>query len=132
MIPVNTFLLAFFVIIEKHKEFQKKGLYSFCMCLSLIGLLLMLLDVVLTNSVIYRYQADFMFALFIAAWAGILWMQEQYSGKDSHRVFQKILLTVVFLSVAVNALFWFTPFKFPMIKGNTQLYYDLYYGFNFW
>ncbi|MDE6743295.1 MAG: hypothetical protein K2J95_05395 [Lachnospiraceae bacterium] len=132
LISVNIFLLAFLVIIEKRKEFKKKGLYSFCVCLSLIGLLLMMLDVALTNAVIYRYQADFMFALFITAWVGILWMQEQYGGKDSHRVFQKILLTVVFLSVAVNALFWFTPFKFPMASGNTQLYYDIYYGFNFW
>lgn len=132
LIPVNLFILAALVIVEKRKEFKKKGLYSFCVCLSLIGLLLMLLDVVATNSVIYRYQADFMFALFINAWVGILWIQEQYGGTNSHKVFQKILLTVVFLSVAMNAVFWFTPFKFPMAKGNTQLYYDIYYGFNFW
>ncbi len=132
LIPVNLFLLASMVFLEKRKEFQKKGLYSFCVCLSLIGLLLVMLDVAFTNAVIYRYQADFTFAFFIAAWVGILWMQEHYSGKNSYKVFQKILLTVVFLSVAVNALFWFTPFKFPMAMANTQLYYDIYYGFNFW
>lgn len=133
LIPFNTFLLAAAVVVEKRKEFQKKGLYAFCVCLPLIGFLLMMLDVELTGSIAYRYLADFAFALFIAAWAGILWLQEQYDGKDSHRAFRKILVTLVLVSVALNSVFWFTTSdNFPMQSGNTQLYYDIYYGFNFW
>lgn len=133
LIPFNLFLPAAAVVVEKRKEFQKKGLYMFCIGLSLIGLLLMILNVELTSGIAYRYQADFSFALFITAWAGILWMWENYAGKGSHKSFQKILLAVVFLCVAMNAVFWFTPSEnFPMALGNTRLYYDIYYGFNFW
>ncbi len=132
LIPFNLFLLAGAVVVEKRKEFQKRGLYAFCMCLSLMGILLMILDVVLMGVIIHRYLADFSFALFATAWTGILWMQEHYAGTDSYRGFQKILLTVVFLSVAMNAIFWFTVTKFPMACGNTDLYYDILYGFNFW
>lgn len=133
LIPFNLFLLAAAVVVEKRKDFQKKGLWLFNLCLSLIGLFLMILNVELTSGIAYRYQADFSFALFIAAWTGILWMQENYAGKSSHKSFQNILVTVVFLSVALNAIFWFTPSEnFPMQLGNTRLYYDIYYGFNFW
>lgn len=133
LIPFNLYLLAAAVLVEKRKEFQKKGIYFFCLCLFWIGIFLMIFDVELTNVIAYRYQADFSFALLITAWVGILWMQEIYAGKDSYRAFQKILLIVVFLSVAMNAVFWFTPSEnFPMASGNTQLYYNIYYGFNFW
>ncbi len=133
LIPFNLYLLAAAVVLEKRKEFQKKGIYLFGLCLMLIGIFLMIYDVELTNVIAYRYQADFSFALFITAWVGILWLQENYVGKDSIKSFQKILLGVVFLSVVMNAVFWFTPsVNFPMASGNTQLYYDIYYGFNFW
>lgn len=137
LIPFNLFLLAAAVVVVKRRELQKRGIYAFCLCMSLLGILLMILNVVLTSVIAYRYQADFSFALFITAWVGILWMQESYAEKPSYRTFQKILLTVVFLCVAMNAIFWFTPSEnFPMESGNTKLYYDtyydIYYGFNFW
>lgn len=133
LIPFNLFLLAAAVVAKRRREIQKKGLYAFCLCLSLVGILLMILDVELTSGIAYRYQADFSFALFITAWVGILWMQEHYAGKDSYGAVQNILLTVVFISIAMNSVFWFTPSEnFPMILGNTGLYYDIYYGFNFW
>lgn len=133
LIFFNLYLLAAAVVVEKRKEFQKKGIYAFCVLLPLAGILLMILDVELTSVIAYRYLADFSFALFVAAWAGILWLQEKYGGEDSFRAFQKILLAVVFCSVAMNAILGFTPSEnFPMVWGNTGLYYDLYYGFNFW
>lgn len=133
LIPFNLFLLAAVVVVERRRDFQKKGLYAFCLCLSLVGILLMILDVELTSGIAYRYQADFSFALFITAWTGILWMQEFFAEKASYRSFQKILLAVVFLCMAMNAVFWFTPSEdFPMALGNTKLYYDIFYGFNFW
>ncbi|MDE6530512.1 MAG: hypothetical protein K2K96_07040, partial [Lachnospiraceae bacterium] len=85
LIPFNLFLLAAAVVVEKRRDFQKKGLYAFCLCLSLGGILLMFFDVELTSDIAYRYQADFSFALFITAWVGILWMQENYAGRDSYR-----------------------------------------------
>lgn len=134
LIPLNLFLLAAAVVFEKKKEFQKKGLYIFCFILTFISILILVLDVELTASIAYRYQADFAFALFIVAWIGILKLQETYEGKMSHEPFRKILILVVMLSVVMNAMFWFMPpsEKFSMQSGNTQLYYDIYYGFNFW
>ena len=127
LIPFNLFLLAAAVVVERRRDFQKKGLFAFCLCLSLVGILLMFLDVEMTSGIAYRYQADFSFALFITAWMGILWVQESYAGKQSYRAFQKILLASVFLSVAMNAVFWFTPSEdFPMALGNTRLYYDIF------
>lgn len=133
LIPFNLFLLAAAVVVERRRDIQKKGLYAFCLSLTLVSIFLMILDVELTSVIAYRYMADFSFALFITAWMGILWMQENYAGKDSYRAFQNILLTVVFISIAMNSVFWFTPSEnFSMILGNTGLYYDIYYGFNFW
>ncbi len=133
LIPFNLFLLAAAVVIERRRELRKKGLYIFCLCLSAVGILLMVLDVELTSDIAYRYQADFSFAVFITAWVGILWMQENYDGKASYEIFRRILLTTVVLSLAMNSIFWFTPTEdFPMVLGNTKLYYDIYYGFNFW
>lgn len=133
LISINFFLLAAIVVLEKRLDFQKRGLYSFCLCLPLVGIALMILDVELTSYIAYRYQADFSFAIFITAWTGILWLQENFAGKDTYRIFQKLLLAAVFLSVVLNSAYWFIPSgNFPMELGNTGLYYDIYYGFNFW
>lgn len=138
----NSFLLASVIIFAKRKEFCQKSLFAFAVMLLGSGIFLMILDVEMTACVIYRYQADFTFALFITAWMGILWLQEAYAGKAAHEVFRKILITAVFLSVALNAMLWFVPeytyiyepnyAAFSLIRGNTKLYYDIYYGFNFW
>lgn len=133
LIPFNLFLFAAALVVEKRREFQQKRIYTFCVILQMIGIILMILDVELTSDIAYRYLADFTFAFFIVAWTGILWLQEYYEGKACYRTFQKILLTVVFLAVAMNSVFWFTPSeKFSMASGNTRLYYDIFYGFNFW
>lgn len=137
----NSFLLAIIVIFAKRKEFCQKRLFAFSVMFFGLAVLLMILDVEMTGCVFYRYQADFMFALFITAWMGILWLQEAYAGKPSHDIFRRILIVSVFLSVIVNAMLWFVPdymyiyssyYAFSLARGNTQLYYDLYYGFNFW
>lgn len=142
LIFFNSFLLAVAVVFVKRKEFCQKRLFTFSMMLLGLGIFLMILDVEMTGCVIYRYQADFTFALFITAWMGILWMQEAYAGKPSHDIFHRILIVVVFLSVIMNAMLWFVPdytyiydpynYSFSLAKGNTRLYYDIYYGFNFW
>lgn len=134
LIFFNSFLLAIIVIFLKRREFCQKRLFAFAVMLLGSGIFLMILDVEMTAGVIYRYQADFTFALFMTAWMGILWLQETYSGKAANEVFRRILITVVFLSVALNAMLWFVPeyTAFPLDKGNTKLYYDIYYGFNFW
>lgn len=138
----NSFLFAIAVVIAKRKEFCKRKLFVFSMMLLTISLFLMILDVEITGCVIYRYQADFAFALFIMAWLGILWLQEFYKGKISHNAFRGILTASVFLSVVMNSMLWFLPdyiyswapfyYEFSLLKGNTKLYYDIYYGFNFW
>lgn len=138
----NSFLLAIAVVFAKRKEFCKKGLFAFSMILFGSGIFLMFLDVQMTACVIYRYQADFTFALFATAWMGILWLQEAYAGKAAHDVFRRILIAAVFITVVMNAMLWFVPeymyvyepnyTAFSLVKGNTKLYYDIYYGFNFW
>lgn len=138
----NSFLLAIVVVFAKRKEFCQKKLFMFSVMLLGLGIFLMILDVEMTGCVLYRYQADFTFALFMTAWMGILWLQEAYAGKPSHDIFRRILIVAVFLSVIMNAMLWFVPeymyiyspyyYSFSLPKGNTQLYYDLYYGFNFW
>ncbi len=142
LIFFNSFLLAAAVVFARRKDFSKKRLFVFSMLLFWLGIFLMILDVEMTGCVIYRYQADFTFALFMVAWMGILWLQEVYAGKESHDTFRRILVTSVFLSVILNAMLWFVPdymyihdpdyYWFSLSKGNTQLYYDIYYGFNFW
>ncbi len=142
LIFFNSFLLAVAVVFARRKDFSKKRLFVFSMLLFWLGIFLMILDVEMTGCVIYRYQADFTFALFTVAWMGILWLQETYAGKESHDTFRRILVTSVFLSVILNAMLWFVPdymyiydpdyYSFSLAKGNTQLYYDIYYGFNFW
>ncbi len=138
----NSFLLAIVVVFVKRKEFCQKKLFMFSVVLLGLGIFLMILDVEMTGCVIYRYQADFTFALFMTAWMGILWLQEAYAGKPFHGIFRRILIVVIFISVIMNAMLWFVPeymyiyspyyYSFSLPKGNTQLYYDLYYGFNFW
>ncbi|MDE6529475.1 MAG: hypothetical protein K2K96_01730, partial [Lachnospiraceae bacterium] len=142
LIFFNGFLLAIVVVFAKRKEFCQKRLFVFSMMLLGFGIILMIWDVEMTGCVSYRYQADFSFALFMTAWMGILWLQESYAGKPPHDIFRRILIVVVFLSVVMNAMLWFVPdytyiyspyyCSFSLDKGNTQLYYDLYYGFNFW
>lgn len=142
LIFFDGFLIAIAVVFAKRKEFCKKGLFVFVAMLTGVGLFLMILDAEMTGCIIYRYQADFTFALFIAAWMGILYLQEISAQQTSHDVFRRILVTVVFLSVFMNAMLWFVPdyvyiyvpyrASFSLAEGNTRLYYDIYYGFNFW
>lgn len=142
LILFNIFLIAIVVVFAKRKEFCRKKLFVFSTMLFVLGIFMMIMDVEMTGSVNYRYQADFTFAWFMTAWMGILWLQEANAGKTSHDVFRRILVTVVFLSVIMNAMLWFVPnyiyagepyyYSFSLANGNTQLYYEIFYGFNFW
>lgn len=142
LILFNIFLLAIVVVFVKRKEFSRKNLFVFSTMLFALGIFMMIMDVEMTGSVNYRHQADFTFAWFMTAWMGILWLQEANVGKASHDIFRRILVAAVFLSVIMNAMLWFVPYytyagepyyySFSLAKGNTQLYYDIFYGFNFW
>ncbi len=142
LILFNIFLLAVVVVFAKRKEFSRKKLFLFSVMLFALGIFMMIMDVEMTGSVNYRHQADFTFAWFVTAWMGILWLQEANEGKASHDVFRRILVAVVFLAVIMNAMLWFVPYyrytgepyyySFSLANGNTQLYYDIFYGFNFW
>lgn len=141
LIFFNLFLIAAVVVFAKRKQFSQKRLYAFSIILFVLGIFLMILDVEMTGCMTYRYQADFTFALFITAWMGILWLQEACCETASHNAFCRILVTVVLLSVILNSMLWFVPhytygndsyYPFSIAEGNTQLYYDIFYGFNFW
>lgn len=89
-------------------------------------------------GIVYRYEADFSIVLFMAAVAALMIIMqkaEKYEGAGGEVIRRAItffLLVALAWSLIYHFNFYFlTGLKYPLIWGNTEMYYRVFYAFNF-
>ena len=89
-------------------------------------------------GIVYRYEADFSLALFIGASAALMLILSKISEYDgeARKNCEYAMAVFMFLTLAWSLIFHFnfyflTGLKYPLLWGNTELYYKIFYAFNF-
>lgn len=133
LIPCNLFLLGIIGLYPLRKKNIKKELFLFCNMILVSVILLVIFSTSYTGCVIYRYLAELSSPLFLVAFIAIMAMQERFAGKEYYNLFCKIFVVSVVMTIMFGCCAPFIPeVKFPLEIGNTELYYKIFYGFNFW
>lgn len=132
---VTNWILLFILGIRYIKE--KKKLYHINLVMLGLSLLALVLDAE-RAGIVYRYMLDFSFGFFLVAScviAGLEGKIELVSGEKSTalHIFRMVVIALGVASLVYNFLLlviWGT--KYPLIYGNTNLYYKIYYNIRFW
>lgn len=147
LLPVNMLLwtmpalLRFPVKKKKETVAAEKGqgqrqLRLFGLMSVVLALFLVLFDSE-SAGIVYRYEADFSLALFIGASSSVMLIMSKISefdgeaGKKCERALSIFMLTALAWSMIFHFNFFFlTGLKYPLLWGNTELYYKIFYVFN--
>jgi hypothetical protein len=118
ILPVNLILLAI------PYSFKKAHRSAFVITAAVTAFLLMIFEAE-SAGIVYRYEADFSLVFLIAAVVALMNMIKD--GKDIRR----FLICALAVSVLFHMNFYFlTGLKYPLLWGNTPLFYKIYYAFN--
>ncbi len=97
-----------------------------------ISLFLMLLDVEM-GGVVYRYMADFSLTLLLTAGTAYMLGWKSADTGNARKLLRNLLIACVLASLVFHVNFyWLSGLKYPLIWGNTSLYYKIYRAFMFW
>ncbi len=142
LLPVNVLLWSIPVLLKKKGE--KEGRDWKLMSLRYLGLLAVVLAFFLvffdseSAGIVYRYEADFSLALFIGATAAVMLVMAKFDRLSDEarwigeRAMSAFLITSLIWSLVFHFNFYFlTGLKYPLLWGNTELYYRIFYAFNF-
>ncbi|MBR3517704.1 MAG: hypothetical protein IKO10_15495, partial [Lachnospiraceae bacterium] len=97
--------------------------------ISMTGIVLAeLLITALTGGISYNYMADFAFPLLIAAWCAVFLSWGQVKDTKAMGLFRGFLYLALIWSLWFHGQFYFQS---TLNVGNTELYYRIFYAFNF-
>ncbi len=89
--------------------------------------LVQLLITALTGGISYNYMADFAFPLILVGWEGA-WIWWERLQEEGQRILKGFLLLGLVWSFCFHICFYFLG---TLDRGNTELYYRLFYAFHF-
>ncbi len=134
LLPVNLTLLAIPALFFRAGN---KQLRYFGLTAVMAALLLLVFDSE-SAGIVYRYEADFSLALLIASAAALMLTMQKtdgYEGEGGIAV-RKIISIFILVAIAWSLVYHFNFYflsglKYPLIWGNSALYYRIYYAFMF-
>ena len=114
------------------KELRKKRISSLQICLGMAMLLILCIDVEMTDMNL-RYSADFMFGLILIVILNLLQAEEKFTNTFSFSIkgFRYGVLALVFFSIA-NAMLLVGVGDFTWLGKNPQLFFNLRQLIMFW
>ena len=146
LLPVNIILFALpALFLKKKKESAEEkcgndgrgSLRCFGITALAAALFLLLFDSV-SAGIVYRYEADFSVALLIASAAAIMYVLNYIEGieGDGGEILRRLVCVFIILALGWSLIYHFnfyflTGLKYPLLWGNTELYYRVYYAFMF-
>lgn len=132
LLIANPVLWSIFTIASKKNRVGEKRMVSFCGA-ALIGAVLSMLLTAQMGGISYRYMADFSLILFVTAGVSVCMMLKQAEGKETELTVRRVIMAACLVSVIFHLNILFIPCeKFSLSEGNTELFYRIFYGFNFW
>ena len=113
---------------------EKKLLWKMAVFLGAGALLVFLADAIMPMAgIVYRYMADFSVVVLLISCIAFMSIWKEVQDKRSIRIIQLALHMCLLTSFLFHINFyWLTGLKYPLIWGNTSLYYKIYYSFMFW
>lgn len=148
LLPVNILLWTIPVLLKKTNaknaadESAEKGqlirhLRHFGLTAVILALFLVVFDSE-SAGVVYRYEADFSLALYLGALAAVMVIMAQIDSYDEkyQKICGKAVVILLILALTWSLIFhmnfyFLTGLKYPLLWGNTDLFYRIYYAFNF-
>ncbi|MGN0324928.1 MAG: hypothetical protein ACI4DW_01360 [Lachnospiraceae bacterium] len=132
LLVANPVLWSIISLASKKNRMKEKRMVSFCGVALICAVFSMLLTAQI-GGIVYRYMADFSFAFFLAAGIAVCILLKQTEGKESEAIVRRMVIVASLVSVIFHLNILFIPSKdFPLSDGNTELFYRIFYGFNFW
>lgn len=127
----QTWLISVLFDVKK-KETEERKWILFARIAAVLGICVMLLDAQMAG-VVYRYMADFSPVLLLAAAISVmlLWKRLEKDGDLALLKGFLVFCAVVVLGFHCN-FYWLTGLKYPLLWGDTGLYYRIYYAMMFW
>ena len=132
IVSCNVFLYSVFLLsFLKKEDSQKKNFYLSSLLL-LISFIILCVDVKMAG-ISYRYLGDYSFALFLAAFMVIAFFWKELQGSKYEWQVKKGILILLGASIFFNLMIFFADsYKYPLVQGNTVLYYEIMNMINVW
>ena len=141
LLPVNMLLWTIPVLFRgrvlDRAETGIKQLWYLGLSAAMLALLLIVFDSE-SAGIVYRYEADFSLALFLGASAAVMVICSEIdklddnARKNCERAMAVFMIVALVWSLIFHINFYFlTGLKYPLLWGNTELYYKIFYAFNF-
>ncbi len=134
LLPCNLILLLLPVLFAKKTDAEDadREMKRFGRTAVVIAALLMFLDTQLAG-VVYRYLADFSLVSLIAAAIAVMLCRRSLAGTEGRKIFTRAVVLMCAASVLFHVNFyWLSGMKYPLLWGNTALYYRIRDAFLFW
>ena len=113
-----------------YKSKNRKRINTLIYVTMAMTVLFIVFDTYMTQVMATRYTLEFSFLLFLISGVYIFELWEQLSACVRNAISRGLLLVVMF-SVVINLLTFFTTPQYPLNYGNTEMYYRIFYLFQF-
>ncbi len=138
LLPVNIILFSLPLLFIKRLHSDKTEVLRLFGITAMLSALFILLFDSESAGIVYRYEADFSAMLLIASVAAVM-VALNYTElieKDGGIILQRFVYVFIMAAVSWSLIYHFnfyflTGLKYPLIWGNTELYYRVYYAFMF-
>ncbi len=124
-------LFLFFGLKDSVKQLKDKKIFLSVLMLPVISAFLMVLDVEYTYCIAMRYQDEFCLPLLMICWILYMaWQERSVEEKDRERV--RRVFTILAVWTIVFGFFYLVPedARYSLVKGNTLLFYKIFYAIN--
>lgn len=140
LLPVNILLWSILLlfrrgsknVVKRFNDLKYFGLFAI-----VLGLFLLVLDSE-SAGIVYRYEADFSLVMLIGGAAATMqWMNMAIEYDTDGRAVSERMIYVFLISAFIWSLIFHSNFyylsglKYPLVWGNTELYYKIFYMFNY-
>ena len=131
LLVANPVLWSIFALVSKKNRVEEKRMVSFC-SVALIGAMISMLLTAQMGGIVYRYMADFSLILFMVAGIAVCMIMKQTEEGEIRITVRRIMIAcLISIIFHINILF-VQRNEFSLCYGNTELFYRIFYGFNFW
>ena len=126
---INPILIMMYIY-PFYKSKNRKRINTLIYVTMAMTVLFIVFDTYMTQVMATRYTLEFSFLLFLISGVYIFELWEQLSACVRNAISRGLLLVVMF-SVVINLLTFFTTPQYPLNYGNTEMYYRIFYLFQF-
>ena len=132
LVFLNPIILAL-LFIKKIKKHISNELFNFILCFIIVGILISIIEIILSSGIVQRYVVDFSWMIVFAAILVVFSIYEMIKNTTFRKYFLKFLIVICIFTIIIN-------FFLCAVQGENNLlqyeypeqYYKLMYSIQFW